>query len=38
MIEKYWAFVPDYNQTIELVISADRKYIFACKFQLGNFK
>ena len=35
---KNWSFVPTYPHTQELLLSNDGKYIFHCKFHLGNFE
>ena len=36
---KNWSFInTDYGEIKELLLSNDGKYIFHCKFQLGNFE
>ena len=35
---KNWSFFNTYNETQELLVSNDGKYIFHCNFQLGNFE
>ena len=35
---KNWSFVGTGPDTKELLLSNDGKYIFICKFQLGNFE
>ena len=35
---KNWNFFYTYSNTQELLLSNDGKYIFYCKFELGNFE
>ena len=37
-VSKNWSFIPTYSDTEQLLLSNDGKYIFHCKFQLGNFE
>ena len=36
--DKIWSFVPTYDNSREVMLSNNNKYLFFCKFRLGNFE